>query len=56
MPSKFTCTESVSTMSAAMGCVVGSWSCRYAHVFHALANVVHEPRKRVASAWARIEA
>ena len=38
-------------MSAAIGWVEGSWSCRYAHAFSMLANVVHALRYSVASAW-----
>ena len=51
MPSKFTSTASMSTMSAAMGCVEGSWSCRYAQAFSTLANVAQAFVQRVASAW-----
>ena len=40
-------------MSAAIGCVDGSWSCRYAHAFSRFANVVQAPVHRVASAWHR---
>ena len=36
-----------------MGCVEGSWSCRSAHVFSALQNVVQAPVQRVARVWAR---
>jgi hypothetical protein len=50
MPSKFTSTASMSGMSAATGCVDGSWSCRYADVFQVWANVVQAPAQRVASA------
>jgi hypothetical protein len=39
-------------MSAAIGCVEGSWSCLQAHAFHAVVNVVHECDQRVARAWA----
>src|SRR5689334_11753432 len=56
MPSKLTSTASTSGMSAAIGCVEGSWSCRYAQVFSTLANVVQVDLKRVASAWHSIEA
>src|SRR3954451_10272948 len=49
MPSKLTRTASMSGMSATIGCVVGSWSCRYAHVFQPLANVAHAWVNRVAS-------
>ncbi len=40
-------------MSAMIGCVDGSWSCRYAQVFIWLANVVHEcgHLEPGASAW-----
>src|SRR5690242_18921945 len=41
MPSQFTSTAWKSTMSAAIGCLEGSWSCRYAQVLRALQNVVH---------------
>ena len=43
-------------MSAATGCVDGSWSWRYAHDFSALANVVHASVNSVASAWHSTEA
>ena len=43
-------------MSAAIGCVDGSWSCRYAHALYALANVVQACRQRVASACAAVPA
>src|SRR6476661_978847 len=51
MPSKLTSTAARSGMSAATGCVDGSWSCRYAHDFSALANVVHASLYSVASLW-----
>src|ERR1700694_5440071 len=51
MPSKFTSTARRSGISAAIGCVDGSWSCRYAQVFSTLANVVHADVQRVASTW-----
>src|SRR5436305_594663 len=51
MPSKLTSTAWMSGMSAEIGCVEGSWSCRYAQVFHRFANVVHEPVHRVDSDW-----
>src|SRR3954464_14786609 len=51
MPSKLTSTACRSGMSAATGCVEGSWSCRYAHDFSALANVVHASLYSVASLW-----
>ena len=38
-------------MSAATGCVEGSWSCRYAHDFSMLAKLVHACSYSVASAW-----
>ena len=43
-------------MSAAIGCVEGSWSCRYAHAFQAWANVVQACGQRVASACATVPA
>ncbi len=43
-------------MSAAIGCVEGSWSCLYAHAFHALVNVVQACVQRVASACAAVPA
>ncbi|CAM5590309.1 hypothetical protein SCYAM73S_06206 [Streptomyces cyaneofuscatus] len=57
MPSKLTRTSSRSPMSAMIGCVEGSWSCRYAQVFMELANVVHECGhfEPSASAWQAIE-
>src|SRR5271157_5090111 len=51
MPSKLTSTAARSGMSAATGWVDGSWSCRYAHDFSELANVVHASVNSVASAW-----
>src|SRR5438093_1939136 len=48
MPSKLFRMESVSGMSAVMGCVVGSWSWWYAHVFSLLAKVVQVLVNRVA--------
>lgn len=44
-------------MSAMIGCVDGSWSCRYAQVFMELANVVQECGhfEPSASAWHAIE-
>src|SRR5438132_2977386 len=50
MPSKFVWIDSVSGMSATIGCVDGNWSWKYAHVFSLFANVVHAPRHRVAFA------
>ena len=55
MPSKLRCVASTSGMSATIGCVVGSWSWRYAHVFSSLANVTHESMKRVARSFARYD-
>ena len=43
-------------MSAATGCVDGSWSWRYAHDFSTFANVVHASVYCVASTWASTEA
>ena len=43
-------------MSAATGCVEGSWSWRYAQDFSTLANVVHAWVYSVASAWHSTEA
>ena len=43
-------------MSAATGWVEGNWSCRYAHAFSTLANVVHASVYCVASTWARTDA
>src|SRR3712207_5628501 len=51
MPSKLTSTARISGMSAEIGWVDGSWSCRYAHAFIRLAKVVHDPVHLVASAW-----
>src|SRR3954452_14804767 len=51
MPSKLTSTSSMSRMSAEIGCVDGSWSCRYGHVFSRLAKVVHLLVQCVASDW-----
>ena len=51
MPSKLTSTAATSGMSAAIGCVEGSWSCAYAQAFSVLANVVHAVVYSVASAW-----
>src|ERR1700760_5061085 len=56
MPSKFTSTASMSGMSAAIGCVEGSWSCLQAQAFQAVVNVVHELSQRVALAWASVPA
>ena len=42
----------MSGMSAAIGWVEGSWSCRYAQAFSTCANVVQASGHRVASAWA----
>lgn len=53
MPSKLTRTSSRSRMSAMIGCVEGSWSWRYAHVFMELANVVQECGHCEPSAYAR---
>ena len=55
IPSKFTSTACTSGMSAAIGCVEGSWSCRYAQVFSMLANVVQAEVQRVAWAWQSTE-
>src|SRR5947208_3368465 len=43
-----------SGMSATMGWVVGSWSCRYAQVFSTSAKVVQASVHRVACAWAKM--
>src|SRR4051794_39864611 len=43
----------MSGMSATIGCVDGSWSWRYAHVFQPLENVAHAPVNRVASSSER---
>ena len=43
-------------MSAAIGCVEGSWSCLQAHAFHAVVNVVHEWCHLVALACASVPA
>ena len=51
IPSKLTSTAATSGMSAAIGCVEGSWSCAYAHAFSVLANVVQAVSYWVASAW-----
>jgi hypothetical protein len=51
IPSKFTSTAATSGMSAAIGCVDGSWSWAYAHAFSVLANVVQAVVYSVASAW-----
>src|SRR6185503_7497310 len=48
MPSKLTLVELMSGMSATIGCVVASWSCRYAQVFSESAKVTHALRQRVA--------
>ena len=55
MPSKFSRIDCVSGTSVVMACVVGSWSCWYAHVFSPSAKDTHPSRKRVASARARVE-
>ena len=44
----------MSGMSAAIGCVEGSWSWRYAQALSTCANVVQASRHRVASAWATV--
>ena len=41
-------------MSATIGWVEASWSCRYAQDFSAETNVVQAPDQRVASAWQRV--
>ena len=46
----------MSGMSAAIGWVEGSWSCRYAHVLCTCANVVHAHAHLVASACASVPA
>src|SRR5215467_3203465 len=56
MPSKFTSTAAMSGISAAIGCVEGSWSCRYAHALSACEKVVQAERQRVASVSAVQEA
>ena len=38
-------------MSAAIGCVDGNWSWRYAHDFSTVANVVQASVNSVASLW-----
>ena len=42
-------------MVATMGCVDGSWSCRYAHDFSSELNVVHAPGPWTTSAAQRVE-
>src|SRR4051812_30640252 len=54
MPSKLTSTSSRSLISAAIGCVDGSWSWRYAQVLSVLANVVQADVHEVASAAASV--
>src|SRR6476620_2229262 len=56
MPSKLTSTAARSTMSAAIGCVEGSWSWTYAHDFSALANVVQAELSSVADTCATADA
>src|SRR6478736_3467035 len=56
MPSKLTSTSSRSRMSAAIGCVDGSWSWRYAQPFSSEENVVQAEVHRVASAVASVDA
>src|ERR1035441_4655027 len=56
MPSKLTSTAARLCMSAAIVCVEGSWSWRYAHDFSELAKVVHASVNSVASAWHSTEA
>ena len=46
----------MSGMSAAMGWVDGSWSCRYAQALYSWANVVQADVQRVASASASVPA
>ena len=53
MPSKFRNVASVSGTWPAIGCVVTSWSWRYAHAFMPLLNATHEALKRVASSSVR---
>src|SRR5256885_16023449 len=43
-------------MSAAIGWVEGSWSCRYAQALYSWAKVVQAAVQRVASAWAMVPA
>ncbi len=50
MPSKFSFAASRSTMSATIGCVVGSWSCRYAQALRRFAKATHASVNLVASA------
>src|SRR3954451_12880485 len=54
MPSKLTSTSSRSRMSATIGWVEASWSCRYAQDFSALLNVVHAVVHGVAIDWQRV--
>src|SRR4051812_39012009 len=54
MPSKLARTAARSTMSEAMGCVDGSWSWRYAHVFSMFANDAHTVSYFVASSVASV--
>ncbi len=42
-------------MSATIGCVEGSWSCRYAQFFSIEENVVHALVQRVACAVASVD-
>ena len=43
MPSKFVLAAATSGMSAAMGCVVGIWSCVYAQILRFIAKLAHSP-------------
>jgi hypothetical protein len=52
IPSKWRRTASVSTMSAEMGWVDGSWSWAAAAALVPAANRTHASVKRVADAWA----
>src|SRR3954467_2600777 len=56
MPSKLTSAVWTSGASVAIGCVDGSWSCRYAHVFSTFAKVVHALVQRVAATWQSTDA
>ncbi len=53
MPSKLTSTARRSTLSAAIGWVLGSWSCRYAQFLRAFVKPVQDSVNSVAStaAW-----
>src|SRR3954447_23084708 len=55
MPSKLTSTSSRSRMSATIGWVDGSWSCRYAQFFSSDENVVQALVHRVDSAVASVD-